>query len=601
MISLTDAGTMDQELLESEAEHRIRNLVWSVSGDYSLTVNPDVKLFLRSKERGISKAVSEGAFFRYFNKNEFSLYLMKKLYFDADERSLSRIVSVCMDAAVTQKIAQDHPGVWNIRKRAAEEILEQDFERYSRTHLGYFLLTYYGRVADGEARTVDAKSEKYLTWMRILSEEVCRHTTEEKMSPRPVIELVDHMYNHLVDPNFEKRHGDLAHVLDVTLEELAEADFNWEDFLKEEMASLQNDTSEASRESDHMQTEQSEKIRSNRVYELDDKARAKAYSYMELNYGRSYMKPLEQKRMNHALCRGVHEGCSLYFTDGILHNMVRRNYQSEYVRRQLEFNQIAYKRSEKLAARNIRQLADMMKQSLIRRSEKEWVRSDYGSIQTMELWKVGRTQESRLFRKEIVRDNSDFVVDILMDASGSQRDRRGSVAVQGYIISEALSIVGIPHRVQSFCTCWDYTILERFREYDDPREKNKKIFEFSTSANNRDGLAIKTVAHTLLQREEEHKILIILSDGRPNDRIVNRAVSRSPLLYVGDFAVYDTAEEVRRARNAGIAVLGVFAGEEEDLAAEKKIFGRDFAYIRNIQNFSHVVGRYLRRQLDVDL
>ena len=208
------------------------------------------------------------------------------------------------------------------------------------------------------------------------------------------------------------------------------------------------------------------------------------------------------------------------------------------------------------------------------------------------------SNEKRLFEKIIRGDQSEFVVDILMDASGSQRDRRGDVAVQAFIISEALSIAGIPHRVQSFCTCWDYTILQRFREYDAPREENRKVFEYSTSANNRDGLAIRTVVHTLLQRPEENRILIILSDGRPNDRIVNKTVSRAPVEYVGDFAVYDTAEEVRKARNAGIAVLGVFAGEEEDLAAEKKIFGRDFAYIRTIQNFSHIVGRYLRRQMD---
>ncbi|MCD8329843.1 MAG: hypothetical protein LUC27_04025, partial [Lachnospiraceae bacterium] len=84
-----------------------------------------------------------------------------------------------------------------------------------------------------------------------------------------------------------------------------------------------------------------------------------------------------------------------------------------------------------------------------------------------------------------------------------------------------------------------------------------------------------------------------------NDRIVNRTVSRAPALYTGEFAVRDTAEEIRRVRGAGVAVLGVFAGEEADLEAEKKIFGRDFAYIRDIRHFSPTVGRYLRRQLDL--
>ena len=38
-----------------------------------------------------------------------------------------------------------------------------------------------------------------------------------------------------------------------------------------------------------------------------------------------------------------------------------------------------------------------------------------------------------------------------------------------------------------------------------------------------------------------------------------------------------------------------------DLAAEKKIFGKDFAYIRSISGFSPVVGRYLTKQLDKDI
>ena len=50
----------------------------------------------------------------------------------------------------------------------------------------------------------------------------------------------------------------------------------------------------------------------------------------------------------------------------------------------------------------------------------------------------------------------------------------------------------------------------------------------------------------------------------------------------------------------GVSVLGVFAGEEKDLATEKKIFGKDFAYIRNITGFSKIVGRYLTKQLEDD-
>lgn len=79
--------------------------------------------------------------------------------------------------------------------------------------------------------------------------------------------------------------------------------------------------------------------------------------------------------------------------------------------------------------------------------------------------------------------------------------------------------------------------------------------------------------------------------------MVNRPHSRNPKPYYGEYGVKDTALEVRKLRNRGTAVLGVFTGKEEDLQAEKKIYGKDFAYIHDLADFSRVVGRYLKKQL----
>ena len=124
---------------------------------------------------------------------------------------------------------------------------------------------------------------------------------------------------------------------------------------------------------------------------------------------------------------------------------------------------------------------------------------------------------------------------------------------------------------------------------------------FTTSSNNRDGLAIRAAGDSLLQRPEENKILIVLSDGRPTDVVVNRPGSRNPRPYFGEYAITDTAFEVRKLRGNGIYGLGVFSGQEKDLAAEKRIFGKDFAYIRDIRNFSRVVSKYLQRLLEQDV
>ena len=232
------------------------------------------------------------------------------------------------------------------------------------------------------------------------------------------------------------------------------------------------------------------------------------------------------------------------------------------------------------------------------RQEINEVIADKGRLQPQRLWRVGRSRDARLFTQTEKQDSREFVVELLIDASGSQRARQEKVVLQAYIIMQALSRVGIPHKVMSFCTFWDHTILQRFREYDEDESANERIFTFTTSSNNRDGLAIRAASQSLLGREEENKIMIILSDGRPYDVIMNRPNARNPEPYFGEYAVKDTGVEVRRLRNLGVSVLGVFVGEEKELNAEKKIFGKDFAFIRDISNFSKIVGNYLTKQLE---
>ena len=338
----------------------------------------------------------------------------------------------------------------------------------------------------------------------------------------------------------------------------------------------------------------------NKITVISEEALQKAHTYVELNFGKTYLTPAEEKRMNHLMCRGIHGDCSLYFTEGILKNPVRDNYQYQYAKRLRNKNIWIYHDKHRIAKRNIAILTELLKKALVIRSENQEVLSDRGTIVPSRLWRVGRSSEANLFKRILRGDNTDFVVDVLIDASGSQMSRQGDVALQAYMISSALSNVDIPHRVMSYCTFWDHTILHRFREYDDPVSADDDIFNYVTSSNNRDGLAIKAAGYSLLQREEEKKILIILSDGRPYDVIINRPNAKNPAPYQGKYAIADTATEVRRLRSQGVSVLGVFAGEEKDLAAEKKIFGKDFAYIRDIGNFSKIVGRYLTKQLETD-
>ena len=335
-----------------------------------------------------------------------------------------------------------------------------------------------------------------------------------------------------------------------------------------------------------------------KILRVTEEELKKVYTYVELNFGKTYLTPLEEKKMNYQFCCGIHGDCGLYFTDGILANPVRRNYQLQYAKKQRDKNKYAYYDNHRIVKRNIEILTGILKKSIVMRQEINEVTADKGRLQPQRLWRVGRSRDARLFTQTEKQDSREFVVELLIDASGSQRARQEKVVLQAYIIMQALSRVGIPHKVMSFCTFWDHTILQRFREYDEDESANERIFTFTTSSNNRDGLAVRAASQSLLEREEENKIMIILSDGRPYDVIMNRPNARNPEPYFGEYAVKDTGVEVRRLRNLGVSVLGVFVGEEKELNAEKKIFGKDFAFIRDISNFSKIVGNYLTKQLE---
>ena len=545
-----------------ELENRVKNLLWTVSGDYGLDMKPDVSLFLRSEAIALYDGIKQGAFARFYDRDMMGMYLVKKVFLQADEQCLTQLAQLCIEEAVGEKICQERPGICSIQRKACEDILNQEFEQMCAPGnvFGKLRAAVLRRRLEGSSYRAEKKLQE-------LTDTVAGAAGAE--NTMDLIRLVDKLYNRLVDPSFEAVHGNLEKVLAVSIKELTE--YPWEDYLTEELyeealeSYMEQLTGNMTGLEDRAVTEsmEEERRKKHKITVLPPEVLEKAHTYVELNYGKTYLTETEEKRINHLMCRGIHGDCSLYFTEGILKNPVKRNYQYEYAVRLRNKNIWLYHDKHRIVKHNIAELTDTLRKSLTLRAETQTVLSDRGMIVPSRLWRIGRSSDAKIFQRELKADAADFVVDVLIDASGSQMSRQGEVAIQAYIISEALSNVEIPHRVMSFCTFWDYTILHRFRKYDDPRTENENIFNYVTSSNNRDGLAIKTAGHSLLQRQEEKKILIVLSDGRPYDVIVNRPNAKNPQPYRGNTAISDTATEVRRLRNLDVSVLGVFAGEEK--------------------------------------
>lgn len=579
-----------------ELENRIRNLIWTVSGDYTLAVKPDLEEYSRSPEIALYNGIKQGALAKFFDQDALAMYLLKKIYCHADQKALMDTARLCIEEAVGWRLDREREGVRSLRKKALETWLHQDFGKMSAYPLGRLMAASWREKLDGSYHGPE----------QIMRQLERIHSLRQAETSEEIIRVIDSLYKDVVDPAFPMT---LEEVLQVTPEELTE--FSWSDYLKEELEDdsvryvLERVTEEMigpdepagdGKPDESASAESGDKVR--RLLLIDDSVLEKSREYVQRNFGKSYLTPSEEKRITSRMCRGIHSDCGLFFTDGILKNPVIRNNQYVLAKGNKEKTLEYFRTNYRTIRHNVRVLTDMLKRAFALRDEEDNILSDCGQIDPSALWKVGRSEDARLFRRTLRNDSMDFVVDFLIDASGSQRKRQREVAMQAYIICEAMSNLGIPMRVMSFCTFWDYTVLRRFREYGDDRSANENIFEFTTSSNNRDGLAIRTVGQGLLEREETNKVLLVLSDGKPYDVMINRPNARNPEPYSGHRAALDAGTEVRRLRQNHVAVLGVFVGEESELAAERKIFGKDFAYIRSIDHFSNTVGRYLLRQIE---
>ena len=80
------------------------------------------------KEIALYDGIKQGAFARYFDKKSSWSLSCKKIYLDASETELTGLTQLCIEAAVGERICEERPGVRRMRKKALEDILDQEYE-----------------------------------------------------------------------------------------------------------------------------------------------------------------------------------------------------------------------------------------------------------------------------------------------------------------------------------------------------------------------------------------------------------------------------------------------------------------------------------------
>lgn len=577
-----------------EFENRVNNLAWTISGKYDENIQVS-KQDYSSKEIALYFAVMEGARNKYVDWNVVKKYLLSRAKMGYDFTSISTLAQITFNNIVEANIIKDRPGVEDIRCKAYKDIVSTFTKIYNEDILEKvkyaFVLEGMGKhpIVDGSVRRIinDIRgidiNQNTIEILRAIDDIYIRYFQQGLIDSEDVEEIYLNE-RHIDDINFDT-------FSDFMYEELYSEDKTIEMQIDEVSSSM---IVESIGEID-IQNSPKDK---DRVIYVDKETVDKIYKKIEYYYGKSYLNSNETKKIETKNCRNVHEGCRIHFTDGVLRSECTNVAQIKYVTRQKENNISKFRDKVKVHKRNIIKLKENISRILVEENETSRVFSDYGSVYASRAWRVSRSNNNKIFYRDIVSEKGKYVIDILLDSSGSQSRNQANVATQAYIIAQALTMSQIPNRVMGFSSFMDYTILKRFKDYNDKIDSCNNIFEYFCAGNNRDGLAIKSACEHLLQREEENKILIILSDGRPNDVKIGKdreRTIRGESSYRGAIGIKDTANEVRRARQKGILVLGVFTGKESDLDAERLIYGKDFIYIKDIDRFSDIVSMYLKK------
>ena len=326
-------------------------------------------------------------------------------------------------------------------------------------------------------------------------------------------------------------------------------------------------------------------------------------AFMAEKFGRSLLNEKQMAELEKKLCSGNHKNCRLHITKGGAAEMHIRNafeaLQKEREEAQIAHNREVFRQNEASNRIAIQKLTEKIQNSVLLYLRPYTVRSESGELEGGRIWRALNLDDRNVFRRTENADAGDISVDILLDASTSQKGRLESISGQAFCIAEALTRCRIPCRVMSFCSMTGYTVLRIFRDYHE-EAKNSSIFEYVSNGCNRDGLAVRTVHHLMNESSCEHRLLIVLSDVKPQDIVRFREREDEEYLpYEQDYGIRDTAFEVRRARADGIAVICVFTGDDDDLPAARTVYGRDFARIRSIDQLADTVGLLIQNQIKI--
>ncbi|MBU4440708.1 MAG: nitric oxide reductase activation-like protein, partial [Firmicutes bacterium] len=445
-----------------EFDNRISNLMWTVSGDYDENMDSGEKSFI-SENVALYHAVTAGGRRKYINWPSVKKYVISRHRAGFNKDILLSLIAMGSDVVVEEKIIAERPGIYDIRKKAYDDILSNYYKLHTDNVLEKvrhaMILEKIGKtpMVDTETRNITRdlvdlqKREDTIDMLRGIEDIYVKYFpmfveaegSEDYESGNNKNHIRGDFSDFMLEEMFEDPED---HDIEASIEEIAEA----------LMGESQGDLSNVNNAAD------------NRILRVQEEDIEKIYEKVAYYYGNSFLDINQVKKLQNRVCQGEHGSCRIHMTDGVIRSESDNEFQQKYVQRHQIKNIDVFRANYKVFKRNINKLKESMSRTLVQEEIVDAIPSDAGQLIPNKLWRIGRSSNNKVFVKNIDNNKGSFVVDILIDSSGSQRRNQSKVAIQAYILAHALTLVGIPNRVLGFSSFLDYTVIKRFRDYESP-------------------------------------------------------------------------------------------------------------------------------------
>lgn len=191
------------------------------------------------------------------------------------------------------------------------------------------------------------------------------------------------------------------------------------------------------------------------------------------------------------------------------------------------------------------------------------------------------------YKNALPNELPELAVGLLLDESGSMRssDRCTYARASAVILYDFCQSLHIPVMVYGHSTESSNVALYSYAEFDSIDGNDKyRLMDISARNDNRDGAALRYVAEQLFKRQEEVKLLILVSDGQP-----------AADGYYGSAAEEDLRGIKQEYRRKGILFVAAAIGD--DKANIERIYGDSYLDITDLNQLPIKLTTIVKRHI----